>query len=267
MNEQAAGDVRAARSLRERCRSGELTGPTCGLAPGFVQANLVVLPRTRAYDFLLFCQRNPKPCPLLDVTGEGDFEPRRIAPGSDVRTDLPRYLVYREGELAGELTDIRSVWRDDLVAFLIGCSFTFEAALLRAGLPVRHLEEGRTVPMYRTNIATTSAGPFHGALVVTMRPYKPEEAIRAIELTSRYPQVHGAPVHLGHPAAIGIADLASPDWGDAVTVRPGEIPVFWACGVTPQAVALESRAEMMITHAPGHMFVSDLREEDLTARS
>jgi uncharacterized protein YcsI (UPF0317 family) len=263
MSGSRGNDLGPARALRLRCRTGEFTGPTCGLAPGFVQANLVVLPRELAFHFLLFCERNPKPCPLLEVTDAGEYEPRRIAPGADVRTDLPRYFVYRHGELVGKCTDIRSLWRDDLVAFLIGCSFTFEGALLRGGLPVRHLEEGRTVPMYRTNIPTTPAGPFHGPLVVSMRPFRPAEAIRAIEVTSRYPQVHGAPVHLGDPAEIGIADLARPDWGEAVTVRVGELPVFWACGVTPQAVAQASRPEIMITHAPGHMFISDLREEDL----
>ena len=263
MSASERSDLGPARSVRERCRTGEHTGPTCGLAPGFVQANLVVLPRELAFDFLLFCRRNPKPCPVLEVTDPGDPEPRTIAPGADVRVDLPRYCVYRRGELAGEWTEIRDLWRDDFAAFLIGCSFTFEAALLRAGLPIRHLEEGRTVPMYRTNGALTPAGPFHGPLVVTMRPYAPRQAIRAIEITSRYPQVHGAPVHLGDPAKIGISDLGRPDWGDAVTVHAGELPVFWACGVTPQAVAQESRPEIMITHAPGHMFVSDLRDEDL----
>jgi len=256
-------DLAVARSVRERCRTGEHTAPTCGLAPGFVQANLVVLPRELAFEFLLFCQRNPKPCPVLDVTDPGDPEPRAIAPGADIRTDLPRYCVYRRGELVGQPTDIRDLWQDDFVAFLIGCSFTFEAALVRAGLPVRHLEQARTVPMYCTNIATTPAGSFHGPLVVSMRPYTPAQAIRAVQVTSRYPQAHGAPIHLGDPAEIGISDLARPDWGDAVTVREGELPVFWACGVTPQAVAIESRPEIMITHAPAHMFVSDLRHENL----
>jgi uncharacterized protein YcsI (UPF0317 family) len=254
-----------AAAVRQRCRSGEWTGPTCGLALGFAQANLVVLPRDLAFDFLLFCRRNPKPCPLLDVCEAGDGEPRAIAPGADIRTDLPRYRVYQRGELADEPTDIGRHWRDDFVAFLIGCSFTFESALLRAGLPVRHIDEGRNVPMYRTGLACTPAGIFHGPLVVSMRPYTPGQAIRAVQVTSRYPDVHGAPVHWGDPAAIGIRDVNRPDWGDAVSIHAGEIPVFWACGVTPQAVAMACRPEIMITHAPGHMFVSDVRDETLAA--
>ncbi len=207
------GDLGPAQSVRERCRTGEHTGPTCGLAPGFVQANLVVLPQGVAFEFSLFCRRNPKPCPVLDVTDPGDPEPRLIAPGADVRTDLPRYCVYRGGELVEERADIRDLWRRDFVAFLIGCSFTFEAALLRAGLPVRHLEEGCTVPMYRTNIATTPAGPFHGPLVVTMRPYTPAQAIRAVEVTSRYPQVHGSPRPPGRPGGDRYFGLGAPRLG------------------------------------------------------
>lgn len=251
--------------IRAACRRGDFAAPTCGLALGFAQANLVVLPRSLAFDFLLFCRRNPKACPILDVTDAGDPDPRAIAPGADVRTDLPRYRVYRSGKLVEEPTDIQSHWRDDFVAFLIGCSFTFEAALLRAGLPVRHLDEDRNVPMYRTTIACTPAGAFRGPMVVSMRPYRPSDAVRAVQITSRYPEVHGAPVHLGQPAQIGISALSRPDWGDSVTVRPDEIPVFWACGVTPQAVAIESKPDLMITHAPGHMFVSDLPDERLAA--
>ena len=257
-------DRSEAARFRLRCRSGQHRQPTTGCAPGFVQANLVVLPKALAFDFLLFCQRNPKPCPLLDVTDPGSPEPTTIAPGADLRTDVPLYRIYRNGELAEEVTDIREVWQDDFVAFLLGCSFTFEWALLEAGLGVRHLQEqtesGQTknVPMYRTNIACRSAGFFAGPLVVSMRPYSPAESIRAIEVTSRFPQVHGAPVHMGDPAAIGIADVHRPDWGDDVTIHPGEQPVFWACGVTPQAAVMQSRPPLVITHAPGHMFVSDL---------
>jgi uncharacterized protein YcsI (UPF0317 family) len=252
-----------AAEVRRRARSGEWNGPTPGLALGHVQANLAVVPRDLAFDFLLFCQRNPKPCPLLDVTEPGSAEPKRVAPGADLRTDLPRYRVYRHGQLAEEPADLHSWWRDDLVGFLLGCSFTFENALLQAGLPVRHLETGGNVPMYRTNRACVPAGVFHGPMVVSMRPLTPAQAVRAVQVCSRFPRAHGAPVHLGDPAALGIRDLDRPDFGDRVEIRSGEIPVFWACGVTPQAVAMEVRPPLLITHKPGHMFVTDLRDTDL----
>jgi uncharacterized protein YcsI (UPF0317 family) len=249
--------------IRQLARRGELTGPTPGLARGFVQANLVVVPRELAFDFLLFCQRNPKPCPLLDVTEPGSPEPRLAAPEADLREDVPRYRVYRDGELVEELTNLRRWWRDDLVGFLLGCSFTFENALVQAGVAVRHLETGCNVPMYRTNLPCRPAGVFRGPLVVSMRPLTPSKAVRAVQVCSRFPRAHGAPVHLGDPAALGIRDLARPDFGDPVEVRPGEVPVFWACGVTPQAVAMEVRPPLLITHKPGHMFVTDLRDTDL----
>lgn len=251
------------KEVRAACRAGELTDQTSGLAPGFAQANLVILPRDLAGDFHLFCQRNPKPCPLLDVTEPGSPVPPRAAPGSDLRTDVPRYRVWKNGELAAEATEIRDLWQDDFVSFVIGCSFTFEAALLRAGVPVRHIERGVIVPMYRTNIACQPAGAFHGPMVVSMRPLKPADAIRAVQITSRYPAVHGAPVHIGLPHEIGIADLSRPDFGDPVPIADNELPVFWACGVTPQAVAMAARPPLMITHSPGCMFVTDLRDEEL----
>ncbi len=247
--------------LRAAVRAGEWTAPTAGLAPGFTQANLVALPAADAFDFLRFCVANPKPCPVLDVTDPGSPEPARTAPGSDLRTDVPRYRVWRDGELVDEPTDATEHWREDLVAFLIGCSFTFERALLADGLPIRHLEQGVNVPMYRTSRDCVPAGRFSGPLVVSMRPMRPDQAIRATQITSRYGPVHGAPVHLGSPAELGIADLARPDYGDPVELCEGELPVFWACGVTPQAVAVASRPELMITHAPGHMFVTDERDE------
>ncbi|MBW3543392.1 MAG: putative hydro-lyase [Planctomycetes bacterium] len=249
--------------VRAACRSGELTGQTSGLASGYAQANLVVLPQDWAAEFLLFCQRNPKPCPLLDVTEPDDPVPRIAAPHADLRTDLPRYRVWRDGELIDEPTDVRSVWREDLVAFVIGCSFTFEAALVRAGVPVRHIELGTNVPMFRTDIACRPAGRFHGPLVVSMRPLRPADAIRAIEITSRYPAVHGAPVHVGLPEQIGIGDLSRPDYGDAVPVAADELPVFWACGVTPQAALAQARPAFAITHSPGCMFVTDVLDETL----
>jgi uncharacterized protein YcsI (UPF0317 family) len=233
------------------------------LAAGYVQANLAVVPRDLAFDFLLFCQRNPKPCPLLDVTEAGSPEPTFVAPGADVRTDVPRYRVYRHGELVDEPTDLLRWWQDDLVAFLIGCSFTFENALAEAGVSVRHIAQGVNVPMYRTSIPCRPAGVFHGPLVVSMRPMTPAQAVTATCICARFPRAHGAPVHFGDPTTIGIRDLGRPDFGDPVEVRPGEVPVFWACGVTPQAAAMEARPPLLLTHSPGHMFVTDLRDAQL----
>ncbi len=252
-----------ARSVRLGARSGRLTGHTAGLAPGFVQCNLVVLSERQAADFLRFCQRNPKPCPLIAVTEPGDPTVPDAGEGIDVRTDLPRFRVWQDGKLVDEPTDILRWWRDDLVAFLIGCSFTFEEALAVEGVGVRHLEGGGNVPMYRTTIPCRPAGPFAGPMVVSMRPMGAADAIRAIQITSRYPAVHGAPVHIGDPAAIGIADLARPDYGDPVEVRSGDIPVFWACGVTPQAVIAAANPSFAITHAPGSMLVTDVRNSRL----
>jgi uncharacterized protein YcsI (UPF0317 family) len=236
---------------------------TAGLAPHYAQANLVILPENWAFDFLRFCQANPKPCPVLEVTDPGDPMLKVAAPGADLRTDLPRYRIYRDGQMTEEVTDISDYWQDDLVGFLIGCSFSFEAALLDANIPVRHIELGQNVPMYRTNIACQPAGRFHGPLVVSMRPMTPGQAIAATLITGRYAAVHGAPVHLGDPALIGIADVMQPDYGEAVPIREGEMPVFWACGVTPQAAALASRPPLMITHAPGYMLVTDLVNDQL----
>lgn len=250
--------------LRALMRKGELTGPTAGMAKGYTQANLVILKKEHAFDFLLFCQRNPKPCPLLEVTEPGDPLLRDIANGADVRTDLPKYRIYQDGEFVEEVTDITSYWEEDMVGFLLGCSFTFEAPLLDNGIPIRHIEENCNVPMYKTNIACQSAGLFSGPTVVSMRPMTPEDAIRAVQITSRFPAVHGAPIHIGDPTQIGIASIDEPDFGDAVTVKEGEVPVFWACGVTPQAVAMESKPSIMISHAPGCMFISDEKDATLS---
>jgi uncharacterized protein YcsI (UPF0317 family) len=255
--------LQTGRDVRLACRSGEITGQTSGLADGFAQANLVILPRSEAADFLLFCQRNPKPCPLLEVTDVGSPVPHRFASDGDLRTDLPSYRVWRNGKLADEPRDIVGLWRENFVSFLIGCSFTFETPLRAAGIPVRHIEEGRNVPMYRTNIACEPAGSFRGELVVSMRPLKPADAIKAIQITSRFPGVHGAPVHFGDPQAIGIDGLADPDFGEAVTIHANEVPVFWACGVTPQVALMNAAPEIAITHSPGCMFVTDVRDEDL----
>lgn len=248
--------------LRQAAREGRWTRPTAGVCDGHVQANLMVVPQEAAFEFLLFCQRNPKPCPVIEVVEAGRVEPA-CAPGADLRTDLPRYRVYRDGQLVAEPAEVRDLWRDDLVSFLIGCSFSFEEPLAAAGVPLRHVECDVNVPMYRTNRATAPAGRFHGPLVVSMRPIPAALVPLAVQITGRYEQVHGAPVHVGEPGALGIADLARPDFGDPVEVRPGELPVFWACGVTPQAAALASRLPFCITHAPGHMFVTDLENAAL----
>jgi uncharacterized protein YcsI (UPF0317 family) len=252
-----------AAEVRNACRAGSHTAPTPGLAPGFVQANLVMLPKDWAFDFLLFCQRNPKPCPLLDVTEPGDPEPRNVAAGADLRYDLPAYRIWEHGELVAEPNDARHFWRDDLVSFVIGCSFTFENALLERGITVRHIEQNRNVPMYRTNRPCRPAGRFSGPLVVSMRPMTPEQAIAATLTCAKFPLAHGAPVQIGDPAALGIADIHRPDYGDAVEIRPGEVPVFWACGVTPQAALAKAKPPFAITHKPGHMFLTDLRDRDL----
>ncbi|MGW1915009.1 putative hydro-lyase [Streptomyces sp. NPDC002076] len=247
------------KSARARFREG-LAGPTAGVAAGHTQANLISVPADWAYDMLLFCQRNPKPCPVLDVTDAGSTS-TVLAEGADLRTDVPRYRVWKDGELVEEPTDVRAHWRDDLVSFLLGCSFTFEWALARAGVPIRHVEQGRNVPMYVTTRACRPAGRLRGPMVVSMRPVPPEHIRAAIRESSLLPAVHGGPVHCGDPDILGIEDLARPDFGDPVTVAPDDIPVFWACGVTPQAAVMASRPPFAITHAPGRMFLTDARDE------
>lgn len=247
---------------REWIREGKWEKPTAGLANGYAQANLAILPKELAFEFLLFCQRNPKPCPILDVTEAGSPIPALVAPHADLRTDIPRYRLYKKGELVEELSDIRGLWNDDMVAFLLGCSFSFERALLDNGIPIRHIEEECNVPMYKTNLPCVKAGRFEGPMVVSMRPLPAKDVVRAVQVTSRFPAVHGAPIHIGDPEVIGINDIHRPDFGDRVTINPGEVPVFWACGVTPQAVAMQVKPEWMITHAPGHMFITDKRDEE-----
>ena len=250
---------------RSNIRRGQYTAHTSGLAEGFVQGNVAILPQSLAGDFLLYCQRNPKPCPLLAVSEPGQALLPTLGFDIDIRTDVPQYRVWRDGVLTEEPTDICALWREDLVTFVIGCSFSFEEALLQAGLPLRHIAQKRNVAMYRSNIATQSAGVFHGPMVVSMRPMKPADAIQAVQITSRFPNVHGAPVHLGDPALIGISDLGQPDYGDAVEVMADEIPVFWACGVTPQAAVSQAKPPFCITHAPGKMLITDLLNHQLAA--
>lgn len=252
-----------AKAVRRRARNGEITGQTSGHAPGQVQGNLAILPKSYADDFLAFCHFNPKPCPLIGMSAPGDPTLPMLGADIDIRTDVPQYRVFENGTCVETCSDVTHLWRDDLVAFVLGCSFSFEEAILEAGLELRHIDRDINVPMYKTNIATTPAGPFSGPLVVSMRPFKPADAIRAIQITTRFPRVHGAPVHFGDPAAIGIADIMTPDWGDAADIEDGEVPVFWACGVTPQAIVEVAKPAFCITHYPGAMLVTDLLNAEL----
>ena len=251
------------RQARLAIRARRHTAHTSGLARGYVQGNLCILPQEYAAEFEAFCRANPKPCPLLAVSQPGDPHLPELAEDLDIRTDVGRYRVFHDGSLTGEVSNLKDVWRDDLVSFVLGCSFSFEEALIDAGLPLRYVEQGRNVPMFRTSVDTVPAGRFRGKLVGTMRPFKPADAIRAIEITTRYPRVHGAPVHIGFPEEIGIADLSRPWVGDATEVREDEVPLFWACGVTPQSVVLDAKPSLCITHAPGHMLVTDLKNSSL----
>lgn len=253
----------SARDLRLRIRSGSFIGHTSGAAARHVQGNVVTLPSVLAADFRAYCERNPRPCPLLAVSERGDPRLPSLGVDLDIRYDLPRYRVFRDGAIVDEPLDIAAFWTDDLVTFVLGCSFTFEQALLDEGIALRHVTLGRNVAMYRTNIATEPAGLFHGPMVVSMRPLPPEEAERAAAITARYPRAHGAPIHIGTADALGIRDLGQPDYGDAVPIEPGEVPVFWACGVTPQAAIAAARLPFCITHAPGCMLVTDLLNTEL----
>lgn len=250
--------VQAAQTARAAYRAGRVE-PTAGVAPGMTQANMISLPSDWAWDFLLYAQRNPKPCPVLDVIEAGGHE-TVLAPGADLRTDIPLYRVWRNGQLSEELSDASALWREhsDLVTFLIGCSFTFETPLQEAGIEVRHIADDSNVPMYRTNRQCRPAGRFRGEMVVSMRPIPAHRVADAATISGRFPSVHGSPVHVGDPAALGIADIARPDFGDPVRIEPGEVPVFWACGVTPQAAVMASGVPFAITHAPGHMFITDV---------
>ncbi len=251
------------KELRALIRKGEWNGPTSGAAPGYVQANLVIVPQEFAFHFLLFCVRNPKPCPILDVLEPGVFAPQ-IAHDADLRTDLPKYRVYENGILKDEVAHIKDFFDKSMVSFLLGCSFSFENALQHAGIPVRNIEEGTNVSMYITNEKCIPCGPFSCPMVVSMRPMLPHQAIRAIQITTRFFLTHGAPVHLGSPEKLGIRNIQDPDFGDPVTIKDGEIPVFWACGVTAILAATSAQLPLAITHSPGHMFVTDIRDEELT---
>ncbi|MBN8191230.1 putative hydro-lyase [Bacillus sp. NTK074B] len=247
--------------LRANIRSGNHQTHTSGLCQNYVQANLVILPKEYAFDFLLFTIRNPKSCPVVEVLEPGQFQ-SQYAKDSDIRTDIPMYHIYEHGELVEKKVNIEEVWRDDFVSFLIGCSFTFESQLIRGGIPLRHIEENKNVAMYTTNIQTDQAGVFGGSMVVSMRPVPDSLVQKATEITSLFPKMHGSPIHIGDPDKIGIPDIAKPDFGDYVGIREGETPMFWACGVTPQAVAQHANIPFMITHSPGCMFVTDWKNED-----
>lgn len=249
--------------VRKLIRDESITGQTSGMCAGYAQANLAVLPKEYAYDFLLFTQRNPKPCPILEVSDVGDMYLKKIAKDCNIASDIPKYRVYENGVLTGEYTNVEHLWRDDLVAFLIGCSFSFESELLESGVSVRHIEQGRNVPMYMTNIECEPAGIFSGKMVVSMRPLPYDQIVKSVNITASMPRVHGTPIHIGDPSAIGIKDINNPDFGDSVTINDGETPVFWACGVTPQSIVMNTKPSFCITHAPGHMLITDVKNCDL----
>ena len=251
------------REARMKIRNGEITTQTSGMCNGYAQANLCILPKKYAYDFLLFASRNPTSCPILEVLDEGSRYTRYMADHADLATDIPKYRIYQNGVLTEEVTDISAYWQDDFASFLIGCSFSFEGELLDAEVPIRHIEQGRNVPMFLTNIPCEPAGIFHGNMVVSMRPIPYGQVVRAVTATAAMPKVHGAPVHIGDPALIGIADIKKPDFGDSVEIHAGDVPVFWPCGVTPQAAIMAAKPELAITHAPGHMFLTDVRNSIL----
>lgn len=252
------------KEIRSIVRQGRWTGGTEGLARGYAQANLIILPKEVALEFLIFCQRNPKPCPIVEVTDPGSPMVTQVA-NADLRTDLPRYSVYKDGKLIDQPSDITKYWRDDLVGFLIGCSYSFEEALLNAGIPLRHQEENKIVSVYTTDVPCVPAGRFAGPMVVSMRPIKNHQLVRAIQVTSRFPATHGAPVHVGDPSRIGV-DLNKTDFDTGVfELAEDDVPVFWGCGGTPQAVALASKIDFMITHKVGHLFITDKRSEAIAA--
>lgn len=252
------------KQVREMFRQETLVKPTAGMCGGYAQGNLVILPKDLAYDFLLFTQRNPKPCPVLEVSDAGSREFKLTAPGSDIARDIPLYRVYENGIMTGEYKNVEQFWREDFVSFLIGCSFTFESALIDEGISIRHIEQGCNVPMYVTNISCKTAGIFCGPTVCSMRPIPYEQVVKAVQTTARYPKVHGAPIHIGDPSHIGIKDINKPEFGDSVEIRKGEVPVFWACGVTPQAVVMNVKPSIVITHAPGYMFITDVKNSQLS---
>ena len=261
--EQLPDPVQDPRAARRAIRAGQITGHTAGLAAQHVQGNLCILPAEYAAEFAAFCQRNPKPCPLIGMSAPGDPGIEDLGADLDIRTDLTRYRVFVDGECVDEPTDLTDIWRDDLVSFVLGCSYSFELPMVEAGITLRHLQTNTNVAMYVSNIECTPAGRFNGPTVVSMRPLSPANAIRAVQITSRFPNVHGAPVHLGFPEQIGIADINAPDYGPPPLVGDGELPVFWACGVTPQEIVRRAKPSFCITHMPGSMLITDKLNRDL----
>lgn len=251
------------KDVRALIAQEKITSQTSGMCSGYAQGNLCILPKKYAYDFLLFCQRNPKSCPLLEVTDTGERILKTCAPGSDIATDIPKYRVWQNGKMIAEPLNVKDFWRDDLVSFIIGCSFSFESLLMENGIDVRNISQNCNVPMYLTNIETQRAGIFGGKMVVSMRPIPYSQIVKAVTVTAAMPRVHGSPIHIGTPEAIGIKDLSKPDFGDAVKINDGEVPVFWCCGVTPQSVVMTSKPEFCITHSPGNMLITDLKNTDL----
>ncbi|MCF2947792.1 putative hydro-lyase [Paraglaciecola aquimarina] len=251
-------------SIRQQIRNGDLTTPTSGYAPGFVQCNLVILPKTYAQDFAKFCQLNPRSCPLIAMSERpGDFSLKTLGENIDIRSDIPLYRIYKQGQLVGESNDITHIWQDDFVAFLLGCSFSFEEALIAEGIEIRNITEGKNVPMYKTNIQSKSVNGFAGNMVVSMRPMLAEDAQKSVTICQQFPQVHGAPIHIGAPQELGVLDINQPDFGDAVTIKDNEVPVFWACGVTPQVAIENAQPDICITHSPGHMLITDIPNSQL----
>jgi uncharacterized protein YcsI (UPF0317 family) len=251
------------KEVRNLIREGKITSPTSGMCAGYAQANLVILPKDLAYDFLLFTQRNPKSCPILEVSDVGSRSLRYIAEDADIAKDIPKYRVYEDGILTGEYTSVEHLWRNDFVSFLIGCSFSFESELLEAGVPVRHIEEKCNVPMFITNIECESAGIFNGKMVVSMRPISYDQIVKSVMVTGTMPKVHGCPIHIGDPSVIGISDINKPHFGDCVKIKEGEVPVFWPCGVTPQSIVMNVKPKIVITHSPGHMLITDIKNVEL----
>jgi len=251
------------KEVRQLIREEKIQEPTSGMCGGYAQANLVILPKKYADDFKLFAEYNPKPCPILEITEPGSYTTTKTADKANIITDIPKYFIYKNGVRVDEVLNAEKYWGDDFVCFLIGCSFSFEEAMIREGIEIRHISMGRNVPMYKTNIEAKPAGIFKGPYVVSMRPMKPEDVDKAYEITGKFPHVHGAPIHHGDPAEIGIKDINKPDYGEAVIIKEGEVPVFWACGVTPQAAIENAKPEIVITHAPGHMFITDILNENI----
>lgn len=251
------------KEVRQLIRDEKIKIPTSGMCGGYAQANLVILPKKYADDFKLFAEYNPKPCPILEITEPGNCMTKRTADNANIITDIPKYFIYKNGVKVDECFSAEKYWQEDMVCFLIGCSFSFEEAMIKEGIDVRHITMRCNVPMYKTNIPCKPAGIFNGPFVVSMRPMKPEDVKKAYEITGKFPHVHGDPIHVGNPEEIGIKDINKPDYGDAVEIKDGEVPVFWACGVTPQAAIENAKPEIVITHAPGHMFITDILNEEI----